>query len=149
VRRLLLVLPLLLAGCGGGDDDAKADYVAAASAVCERGEAEADALTAPTGTEGLADYADEVVRIADAVREDLEALEPPEDDAEELRTRVLEPFADVVEQGRSFAEQVRAAGDDTAKLLPLLSEAPDAGEVDVEYLREYGLDACAEAVETG
>ena len=48
---------------------------------------------------------------------------------------------------RTLAEQVRAAGADQAKLLALLSERPTGKSIDVTYLREYGLDSCAEAVE--
>lgn len=144
-RALLLSTALLLTACGGGDED-KERFVREASAVCERAAADTQALKSPAKPAEFAPYADAVVEVAEQAQQDLEALELPEADREDLRTRVLEPFADVVAQGRDFAAQVRAAGEDQAKLLPLLSQVPDAGEVDLEYLREYGLESCADAI---
>jgi hypothetical protein len=86
------------------------------------------------------------VRIAKQAQQELAELEPPSDDRADLESKVLEPFADVVEEGEAFAEKVRAAGTDQAKLLPLLSEVPDAGNVDIEYLRSYDLDSCADVI---
>lgn len=151
MRRALLLLPplVLLVACGGSDDEAQKEaFVERASAVCtEAAEAEGE-LVFPTAPAEFAPYAEAVVGIAEQAQADLTALELPEADAEELRTRVLDPFADVVDEGRTFAADVRAAGEDQAKLLPLLGQVPDAGEVDLEYLRSYGLDTCADVIET-
>ena len=144
-RALLLSGLLLVAACGGGDDE-KAAYVEQASAVCERAAAESKALKAPAAPADFAPYAEELVRIAEQAQADLAELEPPADDRAELEERVLNPFADVVDEGREFAKKVRAAGDDQAKLLPLLGEVPDAGAVDLEYLRDYGLGTCADVI---
>ena len=145
-RTLLpLLLLAVLPACSGGNDE-KAAYVESATAVCDEAVAATEALGSPTAD--FAVYARSVVEIAEKAQSDLAELEPPEADAEELRTRVLDPFADVVEEGRKFSKKVSAAGSDTSKLLPLLSQVPDSGEVDLEYLREYGLDSCADAIET-
>ena len=146
-RALLLSAALLLTACGGGDDEGKAAFVEQASAVCSKAAADKDALKAPKAAADFAPYADELVKIAEQAQRDLAALEPPADDRAELEERVLQPFGDVVEEGRQFAAKVRAAGDDQAKLLPLLGEVPDSGEVDLEYLRSYGLDTCADVID--
>lgn len=146
MRRVLLVATaLLLTGCGGGDEQKDA-FVASAVEVCDRAAEQTEALTAPTKPADFAPYAEQLVDIAEQAQSDLEALALPEADADDLRSRVLEPFADVVEEGKAFATKVSDAGDDQAKLLPLLSQVPDAGEVDLEYLRDYGLDSCADAI---
>jgi hypothetical protein len=144
-RVLLLTSALLLAACGGGED-AKAAYVSDASAVCDEAAAESKALKRPAAPADFAPYADGLVRIAKQAQADLAELTPPEEDEADLRSKVLEPFADVVLEGEAFAKKVRAAGADQAKLLPLLGQVPDAGEVDLEYLRDYGLDSCADVI---
>lgn len=146
-RALLLSSVLLLAACGGGEDE-KAAFVEQATAVCTEAAAQEEALVFPTAPAEFAPYAEAVVGIAEQAEAELTALELPEDDADALRTRVLEPFSDVVDEGRAFAADVRAAGDDQAELLPLLGQVPDAGEVDLEYLRSYGLDTCADVIDT-
>lgn len=144
-RALLLSTALLLTACGGGDDE-KAAFVAEATAICERAQKESQALKTPTAAAQFAPYADGIVRIAEQAQQDLEALALPEADRADLESRVLEPFADVVAEGQAFAKEVRAAGGDQAKLLPLLGKVPDSGEVDLEYLRDYGLGTCADAI---
>jgi hypothetical protein len=145
-RVLLLSSVLLLAACGGGEEEKKA-FVKSATEVCDRAAKDSKALTSPKTPAEFAPYADKVVAIAEQAQKDLSALEAPADDRRDLESKVLEPFADVVEEGRRFAAEVRAAGTDQAKLLPLLAKVPDSGEVDLEYLRSYGLDSCADVIE--
>jgi hypothetical protein len=147
-RGLLLTTALLLTACGGGDD-AKAAYVEDASAICDKAAEQSKALKRPTSAVEFSPYADSIVRIAKQAQQALAELEPPADGREDLETKVLDPFAAVVEEGEAFAEKVRAAGQDQAKLLPLLSQVPDAGDVDLEYLRSYGLDTCADVISQG
>ncbi len=144
-RALLVSFALLLTACGGGDD-AKAAFVADAKAVCENATEETEALKAPAAPAEFGPYADAIVDIAKKAQADLAALTLPEEDEADLKTKVLEPFAVVVQNGEAFAKKVKAAGADQSKLLPLLSQVPDSGDVDLEYLREYGLDACADAI---
>ena len=145
-RALLLSTALLLTACGGGDD-AKAAYVEDATAICEEAKTEFEALKVPTSPEGFAPYADQVVGIVEKAEAELGTLMPPEDDRAELQDRVLDPLNDLVAEGRTYAEQVRDAGQDQAKLLTLLSKRPSAADIDTEYLRSYGLEECADAIE--
>lgn len=142
---LLPAVLLALAACGGGDD-AKQEYVDAASAVCEEADADFSALATPTTPAGFAPFAQQTVQIAERAQGELAGLTPPEDDAADLRSKVLDPFAALVDDGKAFAAKVEAAGTDQAKLLPLLSERPTAEGIDLDYLRSYGLEACADAI---
>jgi Tfp pilus assembly protein PilP len=145
-RALLLSTALLLTACGGGGEDEKQAYVDQASAICEEAVTEFEAVTFPTAPDGFAPYADQVVAILEKTQADLAALEPPADDRAELEQKALRPLGELVEEGRAFAEQVRAAGADQGKLLTLLSERPTPEGIDQEFLRSYGLEPCADAV---
>jgi hypothetical protein len=144
-RALLLSTALLLTACGGADDG-KAAFVADAKAVCERAATDSEALKTPAAPAEFAPYAESLVEIARQAQQDLETLELPEADAKDLESRVIEPFADVVAEGEAFATKVKDAGEDQAKLLPLLSQLPDSGDVDLQYLRDYGLGTCADVI---
>jgi Tfp pilus assembly protein PilP len=142
----LLSTALLLAACGGGEDE-KAAYVDRANAVCEKAQADVKALKQPSTPEAFAPYADELVGLLEEAQTELSALTPPAGDRAELERRVLKPFSALVEQGKDFAGQVRAADGDQSKLLGLLSKRPTAKAIDTEYLREYGIETCADAIE--
>lgn len=147
MRRALLLLPLLLLpACGDDSEDVKAAYVSDATAVCDTAVEEFEALSTPSTPDGFAPYADSVVGIIEKAHSDLTALTPPEGDRAQLEERALDPLGELVTKGKGFADDVRAAGADQAKLLALLPERPTGSSIDVEYLREYGLDSCAEAV---
>jgi hypothetical protein len=144
-RALLLSTVLLLTACGGGEDEKQA-YVDRASTICEEAVTEFEAVSTPTTPDGFAPYADQVVAILEKTEADLSALEPPADDRPELEQKALQPLGDLVEEGKAFAERVRAAGSDQGQLLALLSERPTAEDIDQEFLRSYGLEPCADAV---
>jgi hypothetical protein len=157
-RRLaapLTALVLALSACsgGGGDEaappeevDPKQAYVEQATEICTSADEDFAALTQPTTPEQFGPYAAEVVGIADRARSQLVDLTPPEEDRAEVESRVLTPFAALVEQGRAWSAEVTAAGTDQAALLALLGERPTSAGIDKEFLRSYGLDECAEAV---
>jgi hypothetical protein len=142
----LLATALLLTACGD-DVDPKVAYVEQATGVCDEAQRAFEALATPTTPEGFAPYANDLVGILETAQTELSGLTPPPDDEAELREKVLDPFADVVEQGKAFAGEVEAAGTDQAKLLGLISQRPSAAGVDTEYLRTYGLPTCADAIE--
>lgn len=149
--RLLLVLPataLVLTGCSGSGDGGagKAAYVDQASAVCATADAAFAALAQPRAAADFAPFVEETLTIAERAQTGLAALTPPADARADLESRVLVPFAGLVEQGRAFADKVDAAGADQAALLPLLAQRPTSAGVDLDYLRQYGLESCADAI---
>lgn len=146
-RVLVPVLALTLTACGSDDADAKAAYVEQATGVCERAQQEFSKLAAPTTPAGIGAFADSTVAIAEKAQRDLAALTPPEDDRADLKAKVLDPYAALVVQAKDFAGKVKAAGSDQAALLPLLSQRPTTGDIDLEYLRSYGLGTCADAID--
>jgi hypothetical protein len=143
----LLSTAVLLSGCGGDEVDPKVAYVEQATGICDEAQRAFEALQTPTTPEGFAPYANELVGILETAQTELSGLTPPPDDEAELKSKVLDPFADVVEQGKAFAGEVEAAGTDQNKLLALLPQRPSAAAVDKKFLREYGLPACADAIE--
>ena len=153
MRRLAAALPLLLvAACsgGGGDDleERRNAYLDRAEAVCERTNADIDALGTPAGVEQVPEFADKAVAIVQRTVEELSAVEPPEEDRAEVEQKVLEPLADDVETAEQYAEQVKAAAaaNDQAGLLRLLQESPQT-TADVAFMRDYGYVECVEAVQ--
>jgi hypothetical protein len=147
MKRALLLLPvLLLPACGGGDDaDPKAEFVAKAEAVCATAKAEREKNPQPTKLEALPAYVETLVGIAERAERDLRALELPEDDATDLRSELLDPFAADIRAGKEFSLQVNAAAGDGAKLLGLLAKRPKT-TVDIDFANSYGLPTCAAAV---
>lgn len=145
-RLLLLPLLLVLPACGGGADEEKQAYVQQATAVCDRALEARTGLTPPQTAEDFAPYADAVVVVAKDANTELQALTPPEEDAAELRAKFLQPLDALVVEAESFAQQVRAAGTDQAKLLGLAGQVPTGEAIDREYLSSYGLDSCVQAL---
>ena len=151
----LTALVLVLSACsgGGGDEaaapaevDPKEAYVEQADEVCSTADADFAALEAPVTPEEFSPYVQETVGIAERAQTELAALTPPEQDQADLESKVLTPFAELVEQGKAWSAQVTAAGADQAALLPLLGSRPTSAGIDKDYLREYGLTSCADAV---
>ena len=101
---------------------------------------------APGRPAGFGPYAEATVAIAEKAQKDLAALTLPEKDRAALQSKVLDPFAAVVVEGKAFVGKVKAAGSDQAQLLPLLSQVPKTDGIDKEYLRSYGLGGCADAI---
>lgn len=149
----LTAVVLALSACSGGDEaaapeevDPRRAYVEQASEICTSADEDFAALTPPTTPDQFGPFVSETVGIADRAQSQLAALTPPERDRADLESKVLTPFAELVEQGRAWSAQVAAAGTDEAALLPLLGQRPTSTGIDKEFLREYGLTSCADAV---
>ena len=146
---LLPVLVLGLAACGSDEPsgpDPKAAYLEQAAAICDGAEKELGALMAPGSPAGFGPYAEATVAIAEKAQKELAALTLPEKDRAALQSKVLDPFAAVIVEGKAFVGKVKAAGSDQAQLLPLLSQVPTTDGIDKDYLRSYGLGGCADAI---
>ena len=153
-RLLVPALVLALSACsgGGGDEpaaeqvDPKQAYVEAATEICTSADEDFAALAPPTTPEQFSPFVQETIGIADRAQTQLAELTPPPEDRADLESKVLTPFAALVEQGKAWSAQVTAAGADQAKLLPLLGTRPTSTGIDKEYLRSYGLESCADAI---
>ncbi|HWH28559.1 MAG TPA: hypothetical protein VNU26_06280 [Mycobacteriales bacterium] len=155
--RRLAVLPLLLllpacsddGGNGGPSlEERRADYVAQAEEVCAQANDDVEALTAPTSVAEVPEYTDSVVELLQRTVTEVRALTPPEEDQAELREKLLTPLEADVQAAKGYAAQLSAAAEaeDSATLLRLAQELPETS-ADLEYMREYGLVQCAEAIE--
>ncbi len=147
---LLLLAPLALAGCSGSSEpeapDPKPAYVEAASQVCTSADEEFSVLPVPSAPSQFGPYLQQAVAIAERAQRELAELPPPPADRAELESKVLDPFAQLVTDGKAFSERVSAAGTDDAALLALLSQRPTSAGIDREYLEDYGLRSCAEVI---
>ena len=143
------MLVLGAAACSGSPDeppDLKPAYVEAATQICADADKQITALAPPAAPADMGPYVQSTVDVAADAQRELAALTPPPDDRAELESEVLAPLAQLVEDGEAFAARVTAAGTDQAALLALLPERPTAAGIDQEFLREYGLGSCADAL---
>lgn len=158
MRRLLLVLPaiaLSLGGCTGGDDggsleDRRAAYLDRAEGICQEANEAVEAETQPTEISAVPAFVDRLLGIARDTVAEVRALEPPEEDRDEIRSKVLDPLEVDLAAGDAYAAEIRAAAEanDSAALLRLIQEVPET-TVDLEYMREYGFVECVELADSG
>ena len=147
-RRLLLpLLALALIGCSGGDP--KQEFLESANDICDEAENDFANVRQPTSVVELAPFAERTLAIVQEAQRELAALTPPEQDRAELETRVLNPFSALVTEAEGFVERVKAAGQDQAQLIALISQRPDPSKIDLTYMRSYGLGTCADAIQLG
>jgi hypothetical protein len=71
----------LLAGCGGGDELSRGEFIARADALCEAGRESFDDLQSrpPRDTEAAARLTTELIEVSEGELDELGELEPPED----------------------------------------------------------------------
>lgn len=147
----VLVLPLLLLGtaCSGGGDGGKAAYLAEAEAACKKANDAQKATTVPIAPDAIPAYVRQVVTIAGDASTELDALEPPEDDAAELEEKFLAPLREQVGLGEAYAKEVEeTAAKDPAAVLGLLGSAPLETKADLAFLESYGFTECVAAADT-
>lgn len=140
----------LLAGCGGSDGLSKSDYVAKAEALCKKANDDIDALTTPSDLTEIGPFLDKLITTADQTTDELVALDPPSDDKADLDGKFLDPLKKQVEQGRTWAADIKAAAtaNDQAKIAQLLGNAPTMAEADLGWMKTYGFKECVETAET-
>jgi hypothetical protein len=156
VKRALAVVPvLLLAACGGGGDDgggglSKADYISKAEAVCKKANADIKAAPFPTSSGAFPEYVGKLVAVAETARDALKELDPPSADEDDLKSKVLDPLDEQIEQGRKFQKDVAdaVAAKDTKKLGQLIADPPTSTKADLGWMRSYGFKECVEVAET-
>jgi hypothetical protein len=121
----LLVVPL--AACGGGLS--KSELVAKGDAICKRVNTRMAKEPAPKTTADLEGLAKKTVEISDPAIKDMEALEPPDELADDFGK-----FVASLKKQRDLTKQIgdAAADGDTAKIQQVGTEAEKA---QTEYRR--------------
>ena len=146
MRRALLSFGacVALAGCGGdggGDRLSRAELVSRADAICRTYEARLDALGQPTNVDELKEFADKSVPIAKEGRDELRALEPPED-LEATYDAWLEQGDEAIE----IVERLRDAAEDgdTAEIQRIARDAQRADTESNRLAGELGFRQCGD-----
>ena len=142
------LLSLAIAGCSGDDDEndggglSKEDYIAQADAICQDAEArEMEAgLPPPGGPIDSPRLQKEIVAIARDTLADLEALEPPEGDEEDVAKIVsaVERVADTREK-QFKAARAGDSGAETEAESDFFTASQDLGA----SAGAYGLTSCS------
>ena len=153
MRPALIALPLVLvAACGGSSDNglSKSDYLNKAEAICAKANTTIDKTPTPSSAAALPSYVKRVVDVADKATSDLEALDPPKDDKDALKKKVLTPLRSQVTEGKAYLAKVEAAvkKNDQAALGKLISNPPTGAEADLAWMRSYGFKQCVTAADT-
>lgn len=153
----LVLLPLLLAGCGGSGKDqvasglSRSAYVSKAEAICTRINKEVDKLAAPTTPQALQAFVEQSLQIAEVGTGEIKALDPPQEDRAALKAKVLDPLDGQLAEGRAFLAKVKAAvaKNDQAALGQLITHPPTGSKADLDWMRSYGFKACVDSADTG
>jgi hypothetical protein len=132
-----LLLTLGLVACGGGDDDVtKAEWTAAANAVCAEGRAKVEALGPPPVSDfsKLPEFARKAVDIVTEQVRQLRALELPEEDRDQIR--------DVLDRAEKLADRAKEAGSGAGAIGGLASLQAELQQVQAD-LAALGPEDCA------
>jgi hypothetical protein len=153
-RALALSCLLLLSACGGGDDDAgsglsKAEYLTKAEAICKQAAVEVKAEPFPSTPKAFPGYAAKLIEVAERVRAEVAALDPPEADEKDLSTKVLEPLDKKLQEGRVYQKALQTAVDknDTKRLGELVGGPATKTKPDLAWMRSYGFKECVEVAD--
>jgi hypothetical protein len=90
------------------------------------------------------------VTLAEGVRDQLKAIEAPEADRADLKTKVLDPLDKQIPEGRAFQREFAdaVAENDQAKIGQLIANPPTHSKADLEWMKSYGFKECVDVLET-
>lgn len=158
MRRPLFVLLVLvlsatgLVACGGDDDDdaaasggdtlSKDAFIEQGDAICADLRHESSAIEAPASEEEFGDYLRAQVKVAEAAREKMAALEPPTDGVK-VQQALLDSLDAALESARGAIDA--ADSGDTVTAEDLIDESSKAADASDEPARDYGFEECGKA----
>lgn len=126
-------------GEGGGGTLTKEEFIERGDAICaELGDATGE-VPEPESEAEFGDYIREIVAIAEDIRDDFSALEPPED-GESVHQALLAALDDTIEQANGAAEA--ADSGDTVGAGDLIAAAGEAANAADAEAQEYGFVEC-------
>ena len=132
------------AGCSGAGSDAlsKEEFISQGDAVCAQLDTDAEALEAPTDEDDFGSYLTDLADLAKGAREELAALDAPEDGVE-VRDALLE----AIDTSVGSIEEAADAADDGATVGAgdLAAQAAEEGSAADEQLQDYGFQECGQA----
>ena len=142
---LAVVAALVLGGCGDDDDSSGSDgalskeaYIEAGDRLCDRFLTESLVGPASETPEGLADYLEKLLGVADDIDAEFRGLDPPED-AAGVHTELLDAFSASTAKVR---EAVAALRKDDPSWEALLDEAQQLGQASDDPAKAYGFKIC-------
>jgi hypothetical protein len=146
MRRCLILLVVLLVVAACGDDDAagdealsKAEWIAAADAICAEDNAELALIPEPQTPEEAAEAGARAIQVQRTGLAEVRALVPPQGD-EAVVGEILDSVEAVLDWSEEFIEAL-VAGDD-AKAEELHAEGERLTEEAIRLAEEYGLQEC-------
>ena len=168
-RTALIVSPLLalaLVGCSDDGDAnsppgaaggnagpplSKADFVRQAEQICTDTRAAGMAIDRPSSAADVGASITQAADLLDGAVTGLRGLNPPVTDVDEIAGNLVGPLQ---EQARVIRDAVpaleaAAAAKDIAGLQAAVPDLAAIGDVDVAYLRDYGLPTCLGLVRPG
>lgn len=144
MRRDLLILLtsaslLTLTGCGA-DGLSKEEFIAQGDAICTELDAQGQEIPAPEDESGFAPYLTQIAEVAGTARDDLAALDAPED-GQDVKDALVNALSTSITTIEGAAEA--ASGGDTVSAGDLIQQAAEEAATADEAAGEYGFQACA------
>lgn len=133
----LLSAPILACGDDGGLT--KEEFISQGDRICARLAEESNALETPEDLPGAADFLGEAIPLAEAARNRLDDLDPP-DDGDDVKEALLAGIDGAI-SGAEEAREAAESGDQEA-FEAALAEAEEAGDSADEEAQEYGFEEC-------
>jgi len=146
VRRAptLLLAAALLAGCGGGGSDdqrlTREQYAAKADAICTKYKAKTNSISQPSTLSDLAKLADQVLPLLDNARDELRALQPPQNEASAVQSW-LDQFDLSIDDVKKIRDKAKAG--DRAGVQAAATPAMQDNQRANELAAQLGLIVCS------